>query len=120
MVPASQCHPGNELVHGVVKALGTGQLWPSLEPLASRASPCIGLDESLQDSGLVLKADGRPRALTHRTPSFVQFRYFILINCGSNVDLLDIAFSLFFLKSIVFCEEIIRIFYTASQHTVTQ
>ena len=68
MVPASQCHPGNELVHGVVKALGTGQLWPSLEPLASRASSCIGLDESLQDSGLVLKADGQPRALTHCAP----------------------------------------------------
>lgn len=39
MVPTSQCHPGNELVRGVVKALGTGQLWPRLEPLASRALP---------------------------------------------------------------------------------
>lgn len=68
MAPASRCHPENELVRGVVKALCTCQLWPRLEPLASRALPCIRLDEPLQDSGLVLKADGLPCALTHRVP----------------------------------------------------
>lgn len=30
------------------------------------------------------------KALTSQSLSFFQFRYFILINCGANVDLLDI------------------------------
>lgn len=87
MVPASQCHPENELVHGVVKAHCTGQLWPCLEPLASRALPCIGLDEPLQDSGLVLKADGLPCALTHHVPLLCPVPLFcphkLWCQCGS-------------------------------------
>lgn len=59
-----------------------GHIWSPL--------PCIGLAESLQDAGLVLKQTACPARLLTAPLSFVQFRYFVLINCGANVDLLDI------------------------------
>lgn len=74
-----------------VKALYTSHLWPflSLSPLgACQVSACQASGEGPRPS--VPRKRRLPGALTSVCLFFFQFHYFILINCGANIDLLDI------------------------------
>lgn len=76
-----------------VKALNTGQLWPFLESFNCQGLPSVrGLTclSRRAQGPRMLKVKDLLKALTSQYLSFFQFHYFVLINCGANVDLLDI------------------------------